>query len=63
MKCRAPHGSSWGGIGYHNAMVSSVYQNDDTEIKNMQDIKVRKNLLVILNFTIYTINLNEFFEA
>ncbi|XP_003699862.1 zinc finger CCCH-type with G patch domain-containing protein [Megachile rotundata] len=41
MKCRAPHGSSWGGIGYHNAMVSSVYQNDDTEIKNMQDIKVR----------------------
>ncbi|XP_076627354.1 zinc finger CCCH-type with G patch domain-containing protein [Colletes latitarsis] len=41
MKCRAPHGSSWGGIGYHNAMICSVYQNDVTEIKNMQDIKVR----------------------
>lgn len=41
MKCRAPHGSSWGGIGYHNAMICSVYQNDSTEIKNMQDIKVR----------------------
>ena len=44
MKCRAPHGSSWGGIGYHNAMICSVYQNDSTEIKNMQDIKVRKEL-------------------
>ncbi|KAG6801930.1 zinc finger CCCH-type with G patch domain-containing protein [Apis mellifera caucasica] len=41
MKCRAPHGSSWGGIGYHNAMICSVYQNDRTKIKNMQDIKVR----------------------
>ncbi|KAK9310675.1 hypothetical protein QLX08_000011 [Tetragonisca angustula] len=41
MKCRAPHGSSWGGIGYHNAMICSVYQNDSIEIKNMQDIKVR----------------------
>ncbi|XP_017884031.1 zinc finger CCCH-type with G patch domain-containing protein [Ceratina calcarata] len=40
MKCRAPHGSNWGGIGYHNAMISSVYQNDKG-IKNMQDIKVR----------------------
>ncbi|CAK9821789.1 Zinc finger CCCH-type with G patch domain-containing protein [Anthophora retusa] len=41
MKCRAPHGSSWGGIGYHNAMISSVYQNASIGIKNMQDIKVR----------------------
>ncbi|XP_076232478.1 zinc finger CCCH-type with G patch domain-containing protein [Calliopsis andreniformis] len=41
MKCRAPHGSSWGGIGYHNAMICSVYQNDSNEIKDMQDIKVR----------------------
>ncbi|XP_017755554.1 PREDICTED: zinc finger CCCH-type with G patch domain-containing protein [Eufriesea mexicana] len=41
MKCRAPHGSSWRGISYHNAMICSVYQNDNTEIKNMQDIKVR----------------------
>lgn len=41
MKCRAPHGSSWGGIGYHNAMICSIYRNDVTEIKNMQDIKVR----------------------
>ncbi|XP_076756222.1 zinc finger CCCH-type with G patch domain-containing protein [Xylocopa sonorina] len=41
MKCRAPHGSSWGGIGYHNAMICSVHRNDNMGIKNMQDIKVR----------------------
>ncbi|XP_053987563.1 zinc finger CCCH-type with G patch domain-containing protein-like [Hylaeus volcanicus] len=41
MKCRAPHGTSWGGVGFHNAMICSVYRNDLTEIKNMQDIKVR----------------------
>ncbi|XP_015433672.1 PREDICTED: zinc finger CCCH-type with G patch domain-containing protein [Dufourea novaeangliae] len=41
MKCRAPYGSSWGGVGYHNAMICSVSRSDNTEIKNMQDIKVR----------------------
>lgn len=40
-KCRAPHGSSWGGISYHNAMICSVHQTDNTGIKNMQDIEVR----------------------
>ncbi|KAG7208275.1 hypothetical protein KM043_014518 [Ampulex compressa] len=41
MKCRAPHGSSWGGTGYHNAMICSICKGDDVEIKNMQDIRVR----------------------
>ncbi|XP_031849475.1 zinc finger CCCH-type with G patch domain-containing protein [Nomia melanderi] len=41
MKCRAPYGSSWGGIGYHNAMICSVYGINNTEIRNMQELKVR----------------------
>lgn len=41
MKCKAPHGSTWGGIGYHNAMVCSVYRDSDEPIKNIHDIKVR----------------------
>ncbi|XP_076281491.1 zinc finger CCCH-type with G patch domain-containing protein isoform X1 [Lasioglossum baleicum] len=42
MKCRAPYGSSWGGIGYHNAMICSVYCiNNTMEINSMQEIKVR----------------------
>ncbi|XP_011861995.1 PREDICTED: zinc finger CCCH-type with G patch domain-containing protein [Vollenhovia emeryi] len=41
MKCKAPHGSTWGGIGYHNAMVCSVYRDSDQVIKDIQDIKVR----------------------
>ncbi|XP_078045261.1 zinc finger CCCH-type with G patch domain-containing protein [Augochlora pura] len=42
MKCRAPYGSSWGGVGYHNAMICSVHwTNDKMEIKTMQDIRVR----------------------
>lgn len=39
MKCKAPHGSTWGGIGYHNAMVSSVYRDSDKMIKDIHDIK------------------------
>ncbi|XP_076674218.1 zinc finger CCCH-type with G patch domain-containing protein isoform X2 [Andrena cerasifolii] len=41
MKCRAAHGSNWGGVGYHNAMICSVHREDNMEIRNMQDIKVR----------------------
>ncbi|XP_012284436.1 zinc finger CCCH-type with G patch domain-containing protein isoform X2 [Orussus abietinus] len=41
MKCRAPHGSSWGGTGYHNAMVCSVLNSDDDTISSMNDIKVK----------------------
>ncbi|XP_012542684.1 zinc finger CCCH-type with G patch domain-containing protein [Monomorium pharaonis] len=41
MKCKAPHGSTWGGIGYHNAMICSVYRDSDETIKNIHDIKVR----------------------
>ncbi|XP_017789428.1 PREDICTED: zinc finger CCCH-type with G patch domain-containing protein isoform X2 [Habropoda laboriosa] len=43
MKCRAPcsTGRSWEPVAYHNAMISSVYQNDSTKIQNMEDIKVR----------------------
>ncbi|XP_015602108.1 zinc finger CCCH-type with G patch domain-containing protein [Cephus cinctus] len=40
-KCRAPHGSSWGGTGYHNAMVGSIYKSNQEEIRSMNDIKVR----------------------
>lgn len=39
MKCKAPHGSTWGGIGYHNAMVCSVYRDNDEVIKDIHDIK------------------------
>ena len=45
MKCKAPFGSTWGGIGYHNAMVCSAYRNSDEEIKDIHDIKV--SLLLI----------------
>lgn len=31
-KCRAPHTHQWGNIAYHNAMICSVFQEDD-EIK------------------------------
>ncbi|XP_011332346.2 zinc finger CCCH-type with G patch domain-containing protein isoform X2 [Ooceraea biroi] len=41
MKCKAPYGGTWGGIGYHNAMICSVYRNDDEDIKDIHDIKVR----------------------
>lgn len=41
MKCKAPYGSTWGGVGYHNAMVCSVYKNSDETIKDIHDIKVR----------------------
>ncbi|XP_032676038.1 zinc finger CCCH-type with G patch domain-containing protein [Odontomachus brunneus] len=41
MKCKAPYGSSWGGTGYHNAMVCSVYGNSNEEIKDIHDIKIR----------------------
>lgn len=41
MKCKAPYGSTWGGIGYHNAMVCSVYKDSDEVIKDIHDIKVR----------------------
>ncbi|XP_063972583.1 zinc finger CCCH-type with G patch domain-containing protein [Diachasmimorpha longicaudata] len=42
MKCRAPFGRSWGGTGYHNAMISSVDRNDEkTAINSIHDIQVR----------------------
>ncbi|XP_051167034.1 zinc finger CCCH-type with G patch domain-containing protein [Leptopilina boulardi] len=41
MKCRAPYGSSWGGIGYHNAMVWSVHREENESITSLNDIKVR----------------------
>ncbi|KMQ88384.1 zinc finger ccch-type with g patch domain-containing [Lasius niger] len=41
MKCKAPYGSTWGGTGYHNAMVCSAYRNNDEAIKDIHDIKVR----------------------
>lgn len=31
-KCRAPHTHQWGNIAYHNAMICSVFQEDE-EIK------------------------------
>lgn len=31
-KCKAPHTHQWGNIAYHNAMICSVFQDDD-EIK------------------------------
>lgn len=46
-KCRAPHGSSWGGTGYHNAMVCSVFKNDD-ELSSLNDI-----LVCILTYNFY----------
>ncbi|OXU26919.1 hypothetical protein TSAR_000362 [Trichomalopsis sarcophagae] len=39
-KCRAPHGGSWGGMGYHNAMICSIYKNDD-QLSSLNDIMVR----------------------
>ncbi|KYN35793.1 Zinc finger CCCH-type with G patch domain-containing protein, partial [Trachymyrmex septentrionalis] len=33
-KCKAPHGSTWGGIGYHNAMICSVYKDSSEVIKD-----------------------------
>ncbi|XP_033228980.1 zinc finger CCCH-type with G patch domain-containing protein-like [Belonocnema kinseyi] len=39
MKCRAPHGGSWGGIGYHNAMVWSVHKEEKEIITSLNDIK------------------------
>ncbi|XP_014206891.1 zinc finger CCCH-type with G patch domain-containing protein [Copidosoma floridanum] len=39
-KCRAPHGSSWGGTGYHNAMICSVHKSDD-DINSLNDIMIR----------------------
>lgn len=50
MKCKAPYGSTWGGTGYHNAMVCSAYRNNDEAIKDIHDIKV--NLLLILSIII-----------
>lgn len=41
MKCRAPYGTSWGGIGYHNAMVWSVHREENESITSLNDIKVR----------------------
>ncbi|XP_011306166.1 zinc finger CCCH-type with G patch domain-containing protein isoform X2 [Fopius arisanus] len=42
MKCRAPFGSSWGSTGYHNAMVSSVLDNNEqSTINSIHDIQVR----------------------
>ncbi|XP_034945581.1 zinc finger CCCH-type with G patch domain-containing protein isoform X2 [Chelonus insularis] len=41
MKCRAPHGSSWGGTSFHNAMVSSVLTNNDKNISSINDIMIR----------------------
>ncbi|XP_012269744.2 zinc finger CCCH-type with G patch domain-containing protein isoform X1 [Athalia rosae] len=41
MKCRAPHGSGWGGISHHNAMVCSTHAIDEAQITSMNDIKVR----------------------
>ncbi|XP_011702720.1 PREDICTED: zinc finger CCCH-type with G patch domain-containing protein [Wasmannia auropunctata] len=41
MKCKAPYGSTWGSISYHNAMISSVYRDNDKTIKDIHDIKVR----------------------
>ena len=38
-KCCAPHGNSWGGISYHNAMVCSVLKTSD-EISSLNDILV-----------------------
>ncbi|XP_011049578.1 PREDICTED: zinc finger CCCH-type with G patch domain-containing protein [Acromyrmex echinatior] len=40
-KCKAPHSSTWGGIGYHNAMICSVYKDSGETIKDIHDIKVR----------------------
>ncbi|XP_018347254.1 PREDICTED: zinc finger CCCH-type with G patch domain-containing protein [Trachymyrmex septentrionalis] len=40
-KCKAPHGSTWGGIGYHNAMICSVYKDSSEVIKDVHDIKAR----------------------
>ncbi|XP_020287630.1 zinc finger CCCH-type with G patch domain-containing protein [Pseudomyrmex gracilis] len=41
MKCKASYGSSWGGIGYHNAMVCSIHRNPEEGIRDIHDIKVR----------------------
>lgn len=41
MKCRAPHGSGWGGISHHNAMVCSIHAENDVVVTSMNDIKVR----------------------
>lgn len=40
MKCKAPYGNTWGGIDYYNAMVCSVYKNNDEVYKDIHDIKV-----------------------
>ncbi|XP_014223164.1 zinc finger CCCH-type with G patch domain-containing protein [Trichogramma pretiosum] len=39
-KCRAPHGSSWGGTGYHNAMICSVHA-ENSEDSDLSDVMVR----------------------
>ncbi|KAL0117440.1 hypothetical protein PUN28_010344 [Cardiocondyla obscurior] len=41
MKCKAPYGSTWGGIGYHNAMICSIHGDGNEAIKDIHDIKVR----------------------
>ncbi|KAG8034465.1 hypothetical protein G9C98_007541 [Cotesia typhae] len=41
MKCRAPHGSSWGGTGFHNAMVSSILRHNQDNITSINDIMVK----------------------
>ncbi|XP_014473719.1 PREDICTED: zinc finger CCCH-type with G patch domain-containing protein [Dinoponera quadriceps] len=41
MKCKAPYSNSWGGTGYHNAMVCSVHRNNNEEIKDIHDIKIQ----------------------
>ncbi|XP_058802705.1 zinc finger CCCH-type with G patch domain-containing protein [Phymastichus coffea] len=39
-KCRAPHGSIWGGISYHNAMICSIHKSDK-ELSGLHNIMVR----------------------
>ncbi|XP_046417487.1 zinc finger CCCH-type with G patch domain-containing protein [Neodiprion fabricii] len=40
-KCRAPHGSGWGGVSHHNAMVCSIHSDIDSQVTSISDIKVR----------------------
>ncbi|KAL6255020.1 hypothetical protein P5V15_013354 [Pogonomyrmex californicus] len=40
MKCKAPYDNVWG-IGYHNAMICSIYRKKDEITKDIHDIKVR----------------------
>lgn len=58
MKCRAPYGSSWGGIGYHNAMVWSVHREENESITSLNDIKASDSTTTIFKLLLFNLSFN-----